>query len=199
MLQVQEPRACSVLRSPCIWRLLFVQPGDLHVPAAAIRPSMAPVRPCITPKQALNTKLVTDCCMLRMCHSFSAACRSHSECNNVLLLRDIMYYRRVADHCIGQCSLCCSSSFRNATYPISERCWAANAWLHRHTGALAVGACLLTFWATATSDPGYITDDNLATHLRLYPFDGLTSKEKDCWTCHRPRPARSKHCPLCNR
>ena len=64
MLQVQEPRACSVLRSPCIWRLLFVQPGDLHVPAAAIRPSMAPVRPCITPQHALNTRLapIAACC-----------------------------------------------------------------------------------------------------------------------------------------
>ncbi|KAK9819855.1 hypothetical protein WJX72_003324 [[Myrmecia] bisecta] len=74
----------------------------------------------------------------------------------------------------------------------------APSW-HRYTGTAAVGACLLSFYTTSVSDPGAVDADNLGAHLAIYDYDDVTSFQKDCWTCMQQRPARSKHCPVCNR
>lgn len=69
----------------------------------------------------------------------------------------------------------------------------------RWTGAGVLGICLIFFARTSLSDPGVITKDNEAFHRALYQYDEVTSTQKDCRTCALSRPARSKHCPICNR
>lgn len=51
------------------------------------------------------------------------------------------------------------------------------------------------------SDAGTINRDSYETLSRLYPFDNLLFHDNNhtCRTCHRVKPARSKHCSLCNR
>ena len=69
----------------------------------------------------------------------------------------------------------------------------------RWSGAGVLGICLLCFATTSLSDPGVVTKDNEAFHHALYQYDEVTSTQKDCRTCALSRPARSKHCPICNR
>ena len=52
---------------------------------------------------------------------------------------------------------------------------------------------------TSYVDPGVVTKDNEAFHCSLYAYDDVTNTQKDCETCHISRPARSKHCRICNR
>lgn len=60
----------------------------------------------------------------------------------------------------------------------------------------------LCSWASVLfTDPGTITTYNHASHISLYPFDNLLFQQNApmCTTCLRRKPARSKHCRLCNR
>ncbi|PFH62398.1 hypothetical protein XA68_13837 [Ophiocordyceps unilateralis] len=50
------------------------------------------------------------------------------------------------------------------------------------------------------SDPGYITPENHAYHMTLYPYDfALFHPGNECRTCGLLKPARSKHCSICKR
>ena len=70
----------------------------------------------------------------------------------------------------------------------------------RYTGTAAALACLALFLAVSWSDPGTVTPVNAAAHAALYPHDGVLYPErKQCATCCLPRPARSKHCRVCNK
>ncbi|KAA6424267.1 MAG: putative S-acyltransferase [Trebouxia sp. A1-2] len=70
---------------------------------------------------------------------------------------------------------------------------------HQWTGAAVLGMCLLLMGVTSYVDPGVVTKDNEAFHCSLYAYDDVTNTQKDCETCHISRPARSKHCRICNR
>ncbi|KAJ7567652.1 hypothetical protein O6H91_01G000700 [Diphasiastrum complanatum] len=71
--------------------------------------------------------------------------------------------------------------------------------VHRYTGPLAVFAGIILFLITCFSDPGTITVGNLKQHQTRYAYDGKIYEEKACYTCKIPRPARSKHCSICDR
>lgn len=50
----------------------------------------------------------------------------------------------------------------------------------------------------STSDPGYIHDQNIQKHIDAWPYDEqMFIPKSTCRTCKRIKPARSKHCSLC--
>eukprot|EP00242_Pyramimonas_sp_CCMP2087_P018325 CAMPEP_0198200874 /NCGR_PEP_ID=MMETSP1445-20131203/3778_1 /TAXON_ID=36898 /ORGANISM="Pyramimonas sp., Strain CCMP2087" /LENGTH=424 /DNA_ID=CAMNT_0043871041 /DNA_START=277 /DNA_END=1551 /DNA_ORIENTATION=- len=71
--------------------------------------------------------------------------------------------------------------------------------VHRYTAPLCVLASLAFFFFTSFSDPGVISPDNEDAYMKAYPFDNQLYMLKTCTTCKIPRPARSKHCRVCNR
>ncbi|RWR76597.1 S-acyltransferase 17 [Cinnamomum micranthum f. kanehirae] len=71
--------------------------------------------------------------------------------------------------------------------------------VHRYTSFLAVGVGVLLFLLTSFSDPGTVTAENVSGYISVYPYDNIIYTEKECYTCKIPRPARSKHCRVCDR
>lgn len=71
--------------------------------------------------------------------------------------------------------------------------------VHRYTSLLAVGVGVVLFLLTSFSDPGTVKAENVAKYLSAYPYDNIIYSEKECSTCRIPKPARSKHCGICDR
>lgn len=71
--------------------------------------------------------------------------------------------------------------------------------VHRYTSLLAVGVGVVLFLLTSFSDPGTVKAENVAKYLSAYPYDNIIYSEKECSTCRIPKPARSKHCSICDR
>lgn len=58
----------------------------------------------------------------------------------------------------------------------------------------------LFFYLCIKRDPGTVTKKKVAGQLHIYPYDGrLFHPGVDCPTCQLVKPARSKHCRVCNR
>ncbi|XP_062859885.1 palmitoyltransferase ZDHHC4 [Trichomycterus rosablanca] len=56
------------------------------------------------------------------------------------------------------------------------------------------------FYLCCSRDPGTLTKKNHAAQLKVYQYDEtLFQKGVLCPTCHLEKPARSKHCGICNR
>ncbi|GAY58767.1 hypothetical protein CUMW_189430 [Citrus unshiu] len=49
------------------------------------------------------------------------------------------------------------------------------------------------------ADPGTVKAENVSQYQSAYPYDNIIYTEKECSTCKIPKPARSKHCSICNR
>lgn len=71
--------------------------------------------------------------------------------------------------------------------------------VHRYTSLLAVGVGVVLFLLTSFSDPGTVKAENVSKYLSAYPYDNIIYSEKECSTCRIPKPARSKHCSICDR
>ncbi|XP_061425984.1 palmitoyltransferase ZDHHC4 [Lethenteron reissneri] len=73
------------------------------------------------------------------------------------------------------------------------------------SGAIAAPYALLClhacfFYLCCTRDPGTITQHNHAKLRAVYPYDGrLFLQGRVCRTCLFEKPARSKHCRVCDR
>nr|CAD1833828.1 unnamed protein product [Ananas comosus var. bracteatus] len=71
--------------------------------------------------------------------------------------------------------------------------------VHRYFSMVAVGVGVVLFLLTSFSDPGTVTAENVSQYLAAYPYDNIIYAEKECSTCKITKPARSKHCSICDR
>eukprot|EP00742_Colponemidia_sp_Colp-10_P007228 GILJ01007768.1.p1 GENE.GILJ01007768.1~~GILJ01007768.1.p1 ORF type:complete len:397 (+),score=35.23 GILJ01007768.1:43-1233(+) len=69
---------------------------------------------------------------------------------------------------------------------------------HEYIGYFLVTLCLYSFMLAVFADPGVITRENIAEHKHTYPYDNVIFSESVCETCDILKPARSKHCRLCD-
>uniref|UniRef100_A0A6T0DJF2 Palmitoyltransferase n=1 Tax=Chrysotila carterae TaxID=13221 RepID=A0A6T0DJF2_CHRCT len=72
-----------------------------------------------------------------------------------------------------------------------------SAW-HRLSSYAAMLGGFVIFFLASFCDPGTVTSANLHRFSTVH-FDNVIYKPKMCTTCMLPRPARSKHCVICNK
>lgn len=72
-------------------------------------------------------------------------------------------------------------------------------WLHRPLSLSLVAIGFGLHQWCCYSEPGTITQDNVDMYADNYAFDGLMYAPKLCRTCSIVKPARSKHCAICDR
>ncbi|XP_047072780.1 probable protein S-acyltransferase 17 [Lolium rigidum] len=70
---------------------------------------------------------------------------------------------------------------------------------HRYLSIVVVSIGAILFALTSFSDPGTVTSENVSQYVSAYPFDNIIFVEKECSTCKIIRPARAKHCRICDR
>ena len=75
--------------------------------------------------------------------------------------------------------------------------------VHRYISIPLIAACYWSYYKACTTDPGYLNKDTnrpqLERAMKRYDCDNmLFSPVNWCETCNIPKPARSKHCGLCN-
>ncbi|KAK8928777.1 putative S-acyltransferase [Platanthera zijinensis] len=71
--------------------------------------------------------------------------------------------------------------------------------MNKYASILAVSVGVILFLLTSFSDPGTVNSKNVSQYISAYPYDNILYVEKECPTCKIPKPARSKHCGICDR
>ncbi|KAK9691834.1 hypothetical protein RND81_09G223000 [Saponaria officinalis] len=71
--------------------------------------------------------------------------------------------------------------------------------IHRYISIVAIGVGVILFLLTSFSDPGMVKAENVSQYISAYPYDNVIYSERECSTCKIPKPARSKHCSVCDR
>lgn len=69
---------------------------------------------------------------------------------------------------------------------------------HKYFGFVVFAMCLLVWVKASFTDPGTVTAENVDALLEYYEFDEQLFTSIECRTCKTIKPARSKHCSLCN-
>lgn len=88
---------------------------------------------------------------------------------------------------------------------MGEYLYLPSAWpymgaVNRFTAIIAVALPYIFLYLACYSDPGFITPQNHAYYMSLYPYDhALFHPGRYCSTCKCLKPARSKHCSICKR
>jgi palmitoyltransferase ZDHHC4 len=71
--------------------------------------------------------------------------------------------------------------------------------IHKYTGTILMIACYYSYYKACTVDPGYITAATKKDALKRFKFDRIMYQPKNmCKTCNFEKPARSKHCSVCD-
>ncbi|KYQ90117.1 hypothetical protein DLAC_08701 [Tieghemostelium lacteum] len=71
--------------------------------------------------------------------------------------------------------------------------------IHRIGAYVAVGITLVSFVVSCNVNPGYINKLNHKYYMSLYDYDRYLYIKKKCETCSFNKPARSKHCRVCDK
>ena len=72
-------------------------------------------------------------------------------------------------------------------------------WYHWPISLGLISVCYYSFIKVTYSDPGILSKKNYKKALKNYPYDNaIYLKEQECQTCKFEKPARSKHCRVCN-
>eukprot|EP00929_Paragymnodinium_shiwhaense_P058449 TRINITY_DN29268_c0_g1_i1.p1 TRINITY_DN29268_c0_g1~~TRINITY_DN29268_c0_g1_i1.p1 ORF type:complete len:389 (+),score=97.26 TRINITY_DN29268_c0_g1_i1:169-1335(+) len=69
---------------------------------------------------------------------------------------------------------------------------------HKYVGFGIFNLCLFVWWTACRSDPGVVTPENVDELCVVFEWDEQIFSSGDCTTCHLLKPARSKHCALCD-
>jgi hypothetical protein len=72
-------------------------------------------------------------------------------------------------------------------------------WVHRALSAVAVAVPLAFLYLCTTTDPGFVTSENVEQWQQLYPYDNVIHLHNECKICKLVRPARARHCEFCQR
>ena len=72
-------------------------------------------------------------------------------------------------------------------------------WYHEYTAHMGVMVTVYTFLLASMANAGRVTPGNAAIIEKSFEYDGFLYVKKDCRTCKTVKPARSKHCAICNR
>lgn len=88
----------------------------------------------------------------------------------------------------------CITRFFQNVYPMLLPGFGHNSFIAFSIGAVAATTVLVTF-----SDPGTVTLSNVDTACAHFRMNGLIFFPRKCSTCRTEKPARSKHCSVCNK
>lgn len=70
---------------------------------------------------------------------------------------------------------------------------------HRTLGTILMLACYWSFYLAWSSNPGIITKSSHKKAMRKFDYDDIMYiKGSECSTCKFAKPARSKHCAVCD-